>query len=224
MQIKPRVRAGAMVLAFFALWGQTFQRAAAQEVPEEQRKQVVEALGTPFILFRDKVLDELKVSDEQKEKLMQYLMAQIMETGPFLESLKDAEGPERDKKLAEHRKNAVEKLTKHEQEVLQPGQLNRLRQVRLQQEGGFALGNEYVRKELKITQEQMAKFMAIVQDLQKSVESLVKEVQSGGKPEEIRPKIEQARKDHGKQLEAILTDAQKKQWKELLGPPFDLGD
>jgi hypothetical protein len=29
---------------------------------------------------------------------------------------------------------------------------------------------------------------------------------------------------HGKQLEAILTDAQKKQWKELLGPPFDLGD
>ena len=70
----------------------------------------------------------------------------------------------------------------------------------------------------------MAKFMAIVQDLQKSVESLVKEVQSGGKPEEIRPKIEQARKDHGKQLEAILTDAQKKQWKDLLGPPFDLGD
>ena len=155
---------------------------------------------------------------------MQYLMVQIMETGPFLESLKDAEGPERDKKLAEHRKNAVEKLTKHEHEVLQPGQLNRLRQVRLQQVGGFALGNEYVRKELKITQEQMAKFMAIVQDLQKSVESLVKEVQSGGKPEEIRPKIEQARKDHGKQLEAILTDAQKKQWKELLGPPFDLGD
>jgi hypothetical protein len=102
--------------------------------------------------------------------------------------------------------------------------LNRLRQVRLQQEGGFALGNEYVRKELKITQDQMAKFMAIVQDLQKSVESLVKEVQSGGKPEESRPKIEQARKDHGKQLEAILTDAQKKQWKELLGPPFDLGD
>jgi hypothetical protein len=224
MQSTTRFRSGVMALALIALWAQSFQRAAAQDVPEEQRKRVVEALGTPFILFRDKVLAELKVSDEQKEKLMQYLVAQIMETGPFLESLKDAEGPERDKKLAEHRKNAVEKLTKHEQEVLQPGQLNRLRQVRLQQEGGFALGNEYVRKELKITQEQMAKFMAIVQDLQKSVESLVKDVQSGGKPEEIRPKIEQARKDHGKQLEATLTDAQKKQWKELLGPPFDLGD
>ena len=47
----------------------------------------MEALGSPFIVFREKVLDELKVSDEQREKLMQHLMEQIMETGPFLDSL-----------------------------------------------------------------------------------------------------------------------------------------
>ena len=70
MQSTTRFRSGVMALALIALCAQYFQRAAAQEVPEEQRKQVVEALGTPFILFRDKVLDELKVSDEQKEKLM----------------------------------------------------------------------------------------------------------------------------------------------------------
>jgi len=133
-------------------------------------------------------------------------------------------GQEREKKLSEHRKSAQEKLAKHIKEVLQPGQLNRLRQVTLQQEGGFALGQDDVRKELKITQEQLAKFMAIVQELQKKVEPLFKEVLSGGKPEEIRPKIEQLRQDHAKKLEAVLTDAQKKQWKELLGPPFELGD
>ena len=94
----------------------------------------------------------------------------------------------------------------------------------LQQEGAFALGQDDVRKELKISQEQMKKFMAVVQDLQKNVESLVKEVQAGGNPAEIRPKIEQLRKDHAQKLEAILTDAQKKQWKEMLGPPFELGD
>ena len=94
----------------------------------------------------------------------------------------------------------------------------------LQQEGAFALGQDDVRKELKITQEQLMKFMAIVQELQKKVEPLVKEAQSGGNPEEIRPKIEQLRKDHAQKLEAVLTDAQKKQWKELLGPPFELGD
>ena len=44
---------------------------------DENRKQLVEALGPPFIIFRDKVLDELKVSDEPKEKLLQHMMEQI---------------------------------------------------------------------------------------------------------------------------------------------------
>jgi hypothetical protein len=222
MSSRIRFRAGVTALAVAALWGQSFQKAAAQ-VPDENRKQLIEALGTPFIVFRDKVLEELKVSDEQKEKLLQHMMEQIMETGPFLDSLTET-GPEREKKLSEHRKHARETLEKHVKEVLQPAQLTRLRQVRLQQEGGFALGQDDVQKELKITQEQLKKFMAIVQDLQKKVEPLFKEAQSGGKPDEIRPKIEQLRKDHAKELEAVLTDVQKKQWKELLGPPFELGD
>ena len=215
-------RVGVLALAVVALWGQSFQRAAAQ-VPDEQRKQVVEALGTPFIVFREKVLDELKVSEEQKEKLMHHLMEQIMETGPFLDSLTET-GQEREKKLNEHRKTALEKLSKVVKEVLQPGQLTRMRQVTLQQEGGFALGQDEVQKELKISGEQLKKFMAVVQELQKKVEALVKEAQSGGNPQEIRPRIEKVRKDHAKKLEAILTDAQKKQWTELLGPPFELGD
>jgi hypothetical protein len=217
-----RFRVGVMALAVVALWGQSFQRAAAQ-VPEEQRKQVVEALGPQFIVYREKVLDELKVTDEQREKLMQNLMERIMETGPFLDSLKDA-GPEREKKLEEHRKDARAKLAKQLKELLQPEQLKRWRQVTLQLEGPFALGQEDLRKDLKISQQQVMKFMAIVQDLHKKVEPLIKEAHSGGNPEEIRPKVEQIRKDHATQIEAVLTDDQKKQWKELLGPPFELGD
>ena len=159
----------------------------------------------------------------QREKLMQLAMAQVMETGPFLESLPES-GPEREKKLEEHRKAAREKLAQHLKEVLQAAQQDRLRQVTLQQEGSFGLGRDDVQKELKITHEQLMKFVAVVQDLQRKVEPLYKQVQSGGNPEEIRPKIEQLRKDHGEQLVAVLTVAQKKQWKEMLGPPFELGD
>jgi hypothetical protein len=224
MPLKYRFRAAVMGLAVIALWwAQSFQKAAAQ-VPEEQRKQVVEALGPPFVVFREKVLDELKVSDEQRDKLMQQLIERIMETGPFLDSLKDDTGPDREKKLDEHRKNAREKLAKQMKKVLEPGQLTRLRQVTLQQDGAFALSQDEVRKELKITQEQMMKFMAIMQELHKNVQTLVKEAQSGGKPEEIRPKIEQLRNEHAKKLEAVLTDDQKKQWKEMLGPKCELGD
>jgi hypothetical protein len=223
MPSRIRSRVAMMALAVIALWALSFQKAAAQVPPDQQRKDVVEALGPPFIVFREKVLDELKVSDDQREKLMQRVMEQIMETGPFLESLPKT-GEERDTKLKEHRKNAHEKLAKDLKEMLQPAQLTRLRQVTFQQEGSFALGQEDVRKELKITQEQLMKFKAVVEDLQSKVQPLIKEAQSGGNPEEIRPKIEALRKDHAKQLEAVLTDTQKMQWKEMLGPPFDLGD
>jgi hypothetical protein len=211
-----------MIFAVAALWGQSFQKAAAQ-VPEENRKQVVEALGTPFIVFRDRVLDELKVSDDQRELLMQHVLAQIMETGPFLESLNNTD-PEREKKLNEHRKTAQEKLARRLMDVLEPGQRKRLRQLTLQQEGGFALGQDDVRKELKITEEQLKRFMGIVQDLQRKIEDVVKVAQAGGNRQELRAKVEQARKDHAKKLEDVLTDAQKKQWKALLGSPFELGD
>ena len=70
----------------------------------------------------------------------------------------------------------------------------------------------------------MKRFMAIMQELQRQVERLVKQAQSGGNPDEIRPKVEQLRKDHAKKLEAVLTDSQTKQWKDLLGPPFELTD
>jgi hypothetical protein len=223
MMHRIRFRVGLMALAVAALWGLSFPRTAAAQVPDENRKQLVEALGAPFIVFRDKVLDELKVSDDQREKLMQLLMERIMQTGPFLDSLQQA-GPEREKMLAEHRKNAREKLAKDLNEVLQPDQLKRMRQVTLQQEGSFAIGQDDVRKELKITPEQLKQFMAISQELQKQVEALVKQAQSGGNPDEIRPKIEQLRKDHAKKLEGVLTDAQKKQWKEMLGPLFEVGD
>ena len=83
-------------------------------------------------------------------------------------SILDDAGPDREKKLNEHRNNAREKLATQVKEILNPEQLKRLRQLTLQQEGSFALGQDDVRKELKITQEQMKKFMAVVQELQRA--------------------------------------------------------
>ena len=151
------------------------------------------------------------------------MMTQIMETGPFLDSLAET-GEEREKKLNEHRKKAHEKLAKFLKEVLKSEQLKRLRGIALQQEGGLALVQEDVQRELKIKQKQLMEFMAITQELQSKIQALIKEAQSGGKPEELRPKVLKIREAYGKKLEAVLTDEQTKKWKDMLGKSFDLGE
>jgi hypothetical protein len=36
--------------------------------------------------------------------------------------------------------------------------------------------------------------------------------------------MQKVRREHEAKLEAALSDAQKRRWKEMLGKPFDLGD
>jgi hypothetical protein len=140
------------------------------------------------------------------------------------EKIKDLKAEERDKEMHFHRQKSHEKLAALLKETLKEDQVKRLRQLELQQEGAFALGRPDIGKELKITDDQRKQFMAVVQQLQKKIEPLIKEAQSGGNPEEIRPKIMKARKEYEGRIEAILTDAQKKQWKEMRGKPLDPDD
>lgn len=60
--------------------------------------------------------------------------------------------------------------------------------------------------------------------MQNKVEPLMKEAQSGGSPREIGPKIRKIRQEQVGRIEALLSDAQKRQWKRMLGKPLDLGD
>jgi hypothetical protein len=197
---------------------------ATQEIPDEARKQLVQALGGPFLVFREKVQEELKFSDKQKEKLLEKLPAHIQETMEFFENIKDAKPEEREKELQAHRQKSHEKLAALLKETLKAEQLKRLQQLELQHEGSFTLGRPEIAKELMITDEQLKQFMGVAQEMQKKIDPLIKEAQVSGNPKEIGPKMMKIRKDHEGKIEAILTDAQKKQWKEMLGKPFDLGD
>jgi hypothetical protein len=85
-------------------------------------------------------------------------------------------------------------------------------------------GGPEIAKDLKITNEQRKQFMVVVQELHKKVAPLIKEAESGGNPEEIRPKVMKIRKEQEGKIEALLTDAQKKQWKEMLGKPLALDE
>lgn len=196
-----------------------------QEFPDEARKQLVEALGGgPFLVFRDKVLEELKLSDDQKQKLLEKFPDYIQETMKVFEKIQNLKPEEREKEMQSHRKKSREKLSALLKETLKAEQLKRLQQLELQQERPHVLGRPEIRKELKITDEQMKQFMGVIQEMQKKIEPLMKEAQSGGNPEEIRPKVLKIRKEYADKLEALLTDAQQKQWKEMVGKALDLDD
>lgn len=67
-------------------------------------------------------------------------------------------------------------------------------------------------------------FMGVFQEMHQKIEPLMKQAQSGGNQVEIRAKAMKVRKEQQGKLEALLTDAQRQKWQELLGKPFDLAD
>jgi len=194
-------------------------------VPEDARRQITETLGPPFLVFRDQVQEELKLSDEQKKKLEKRLQDTVQDTMQLFQKLADKEPEEREKELHAYVEKAQENLTAFLQGLLQEEQFKRLRQVMLQRDRLFALlGNAEITKALEITDKQRQQFVEVAQEFQKKFEPLMKEAQKGGNPQEIGPKIRKIRKEQEERIEALLSNAQKKQWKEMLGKPLDLGD
>ena len=112
--------------------------------------------------------------------------------------------------MEEFKMKANQQLNAFLKNTLKDQQLKRLRELVLQRERIFAAMQPEVANELKIKMDQQKQFMGIIQEMQKKFEPLMKEVQSAGNPQEIRPKLMKIRMDHEGQIEAILSDAQKK--------------
>ena len=196
------------------------------QVPEVVRKVLAENLHGSFLVFRGKVQEDLKLTAERKEKLEQHLQELLPDAMQFFQKIDGLQGEEREKELNAYRPKVQEKLEAVLNEALKEDQRKRLRQLELQREGALALwhGDVKIGKDLKITDEQRQQFMVVVQDMQKKIAPLINEAQSGGNPEEIRPKVLKIRQEHESKIEALLTDTQKKQWNELLGKPLALDE
>jgi hypothetical protein len=193
-------------------------------VPEDLRRHVADTLGPLSLVFRDKVQKELKLADEQKKKLEKRLQDMGEDAMPFFQKLQAAQPEDRQKIHHAYVEKAQETLTAFLEGALNPEQLKRLRQLMLQREGLFALGHPEVMKELEITDEQRQQFGEVVQAMQQKIAPLMQEAEKGGNAEEIRRKVMKIREDDVRRIEALLTDAQKTQWKKMLGKPLDLGD
>ncbi len=96
-------------------------------------------------------------------------------------------------------------------------QQKRLQQIMLQQQGLFALGDPEVVAELKLSDEQKTEFATTMQETHKRFERLQQKAQSSSNREEIQKEAAKIHSEQEGRIEALLSDAQKKQWKEMIG-------
>jgi hypothetical protein len=193
------------------------------EIPDQARKILAENLRGPSLVLRHKVQEDLKLTKEQKEDLEHHVPGLATEFFQTMDVVRDLSSAERDKKLGAYRQKTHEKLAAILNGMkLDQDQRKRLRELELQQLG--LLDGDVIGKALRITDEQRQQIMGLVQDMQKKIEPLIKDAQSGGNPQEIWPRIKKIRKECEVKLMDLLTDAQKKRWKEMLGKSLDLGD
>jgi hypothetical protein len=183
---------------------------------EATRRHLLHELGGPFFVSRDKVQEELKLSDDQKKKLREKLIDDVQAINKVL-ALKDGE---REKAMKSLRQKFYKNLEGFLKENLMAEQLKRFQQLKLQYDTPAIMLQPEIGKELKVTDEQRKQFIGLVQEMQREIEPLMKKATSGGMPEVILPKVIKLRLDCQGKIEALLSDAQRKQWQQMIGKPF----
>jgi Spy/CpxP family protein refolding chaperone len=166
-------------------------------------------MGSGMLLRQEIVQKELNITADQLAKLKDVLEARP--GGGGQQNPRDMTDEERQKMREEMGKRMAEQEKKIA-DVLDDKQEARLKQLRLQVGGAMAIMSEDVSKELKITEEQTGKMRAAMQEMRDARQG------GGGGPEGF---AEMREKMNAKVME-ILTDAQKAQYKEMLGPAFDI--
>jgi len=100
--------------------------------------------------------------------------------------------------------------------ILEPGQLERLKQIQLQAQGAEALATPAVAAALALSDEQQRKLAELSAEYQRRQDQLTGDFQ------QRFARIRELNAERDKRAFALLTAAQKAKWDELIGKPFDL--
>jgi Spy/CpxP family protein refolding chaperone len=167
--------------------------------------------GPPALLLlsRKAVRDDLKLTDEQNQRVRAALVKQIT---AFIDAT-DLPKAEREQKLTELRKQGHRIVA----EILTPEQLTRLRQIRLQVQGPRAVLNPKTAEKLGITSEQREKIIGTFKGAKKDFVALF---EGGANREDIGAKLVELRRQLTEQTLSVLTEDQRARWKELTGEPI----
>jgi len=176
--------------------------------------------GPVGLLGNPSVQKELKLDDAQKEKAGALATSTREKMMGLRDQLTDLQGPERLAKQQELAKPINEEAMKTAHAFLKPEQVKRLHEISLQQRGANALSDPEIAKKLKITDEQAGKVKTILADSQSEMRELFQS--AGDDRQAAMAKVATLRKETNTKVMALMSDDQKKTWKEMTGEPFEV--
>jgi len=176
--------------------------------------------GPVGLLGNPSVQKELKLDEAQVEKAKELAASTRDKVMGLRDQLTDLQGQERMTKQAELMKPINEAALKSAKEFLKAEQLTRLNQIELQQRGALAFSDPAIAKKLSVTEEQAGKIKTILDAQQTEMRDIR---QAAGQDfASAMPKMAALRKETNTKVTALLTDDQKKTWKEMTGEPFEV--
>jgi Spy/CpxP family protein refolding chaperone len=188
--------------------------------------------GGPAQLVNSKTVQkELKVTDEQATKLKEWAKEFGAKQREKMQALFQGGGFDREK-FAEAQAEMLKEAHKELGTILKEDQVKRLQQIEVQMAGSMALvTNPEVKDALKLTEEQQDKIREVQKASFQERRDLAEEYgvkgfgarpQDPDKAKEYDKKLAAIDKDMTDKALAVLTDDQKKKYKELTGEPVDV--
>lgn len=187
-----------------------------------------------FLLNVPAVQKELELIDEQKAKLKELsekTQAAMREMFSGMGNMRDMSEEERRSKFEEMRKKGeaqAEKTRKAIEEILLPHQMERLKGIALQRAGVGALNDKEIQKDLKMTEEQVAKLKSIGEEAAKKMQEMFAGMRDLSPEErqakfaEMGQKMQEARKETESKLMNVLTAEQKDLLEKMKGEKLDI--
>jgi hypothetical protein len=183
------------------------------------------ATGFGTLLTNDSVQKELKIEKEQADKVKEAVTKVTDAHKDDTAKLRDLTGEERRTKTAELNATMNDETLKAVDDILKPEQIKRLKEIDVQQAGANAFARADVEKALSLKDDQKEKIKGINADTAKAMADLRMAGGGGGggaNRAANQEKITALRKETMDKIQALLTDDQKKTWKDLTGDAFTL--
>jgi Spy/CpxP family protein refolding chaperone len=176
--------------------------------------------GAAGFLMAPNVQKDLKLTDAQVRKVQETLREIRERHQTDYSALRDASPDVRWTKMATLNETVSDEVKKALS--FSAEQSKRFDQISLQAHGLQAFANSTVDEQLKLTNDQKSKIREIVEATRTSFAGAVNKDASEQERTDGRNKRAATQKQNMTKVQALLTDDQKKAWKELTGEPIEI--